>query len=373
MKMHRGLLALTIMLFVLLWPGWAFADQQISPFHDQLAPYGTWIQTKDMGLVWSPNNLPIGWRPYSHGHWVRTNEGNTWIPDEEWGWITFHYGRWIYGEGLGWVWIPGDVWSPGWVAWREGDGMVGWSALPPDVGWEFAGGFGPWFYDFDDIDYFWWTFVDADDFFDRDLDHHIFRVSDNDRFLRRTHDVTRFRRDHDRIIDESFRDEDIRRLVHHDVPQVKVADLEEKSGRHWKVDGDELFVSRPIKNDFHDSRAGRTETMVGSAPNGQTLNQQILNHNEGWIRQRNDEIRTEESISRQPHASPLMGWTMGNGAVNRGAGFERSQVQGSFQGSHTQSVFHGGRPEGGFGGSHTGGGHVGGGHVGGFSSSGRRG
>ena len=54
--------------------------------------------------------------------------------DEEadWGWVTFHYGRWAHDQRLGWFWVPGDEWGPAWVDWRRGDDFVGWAPLPPD-------------------------------------------------------------------------------------------------------------------------------------------------------------------------------------------------------------------------------------------------
>jgi len=62
---------------------------------------------------------------------VLTEFGWTWVSDYSWGWAPFHYGRWIVIVGHGWCWVPGTIWGPAWVAWRAGDGFVGWAPLPP--------------------------------------------------------------------------------------------------------------------------------------------------------------------------------------------------------------------------------------------------
>ena len=110
--------------------------QMSAEFQSALQPYGSWQLHPRFGEVWVPYDLPPGWRPYSYGQWVYTEEwGWYWISDEEeadWGWVTFHYGRWARDRRLGWFWVPGDEWGPAWVDWRRGDDYVGWAPLPPD-------------------------------------------------------------------------------------------------------------------------------------------------------------------------------------------------------------------------------------------------
>ncbi len=113
------------------------AHAQVSAeFQSALEPYGSWQPHPRFGEVWVPYDLPSGWRPYTYGRWVYTEEwGWYWVSDEEeadWGWVAFHYGRWAHDQRLGWFWIPGDEWGPAWVDWRRGDDYVGWAALPPD-------------------------------------------------------------------------------------------------------------------------------------------------------------------------------------------------------------------------------------------------
>jgi hypothetical protein len=115
-------------------------------FHQRLSPYGRWETHANYGEVWRPR-VAAGWRPYTTGHWVYTDYGWTWAADESWGWAPFHYGRWYQDASLGWGWVPGNVWAPAWVDWRNGGGYVGWAALPPEAG--FTAGVGVSFGGFD--------------------------------------------------------------------------------------------------------------------------------------------------------------------------------------------------------------------------------
>src|SRR5512143_1543117 len=99
---------------------------QVAYFYDALRPYGQWMKHSEYGWVWSPRNMPADWRPYGNdGHWEYTSAGWTWFSDLPWGWVCFHYGRWVFDDTLGWLWYPGTVWAPGWVAWRYNDDWVG--------------------------------------------------------------------------------------------------------------------------------------------------------------------------------------------------------------------------------------------------------
>ena len=102
-------------------------------FHQELAPYGTWINNPQYGQVWIPN-VGHGFQPYvTRGHWVMTEFGNTWVSQYDWGWAPFHYGRWFLDDYYGWMWVPGNEWGPAWVAWRSGGGYYGWAPLSPGL------------------------------------------------------------------------------------------------------------------------------------------------------------------------------------------------------------------------------------------------
>ncbi|MEB2786435.1 DUF6600 domain-containing protein [Algoriphagus persicinus] len=101
-------------------------------FYDELMPYGDWVKDGRHGYVWLPA-VYDGFHPYgTNGHWVMTNYGNTWVSDYDWGWATFHYGRWYFDDNYqSWAWIPDYDWGPAWVDWRTGGGYYGWAPMGP--------------------------------------------------------------------------------------------------------------------------------------------------------------------------------------------------------------------------------------------------
>jgi hypothetical protein len=120
-------------------------------FREALAPHGRWHRHSRWGEVWIPARVERGWRPYTRGHWVYTDDwGWYWVSDEDWGWVAYHYGRWVFDAQVGWVWVPGREWGPAWVSWRRGGAEVGWAPLPPDD-----------YVDHIDDDPNVWIFVDA--------------------------------------------------------------------------------------------------------------------------------------------------------------------------------------------------------------------
>jgi predicted nucleotidyltransferase len=116
-------------------------DHDISYFHEQLAPAGTWIEVGAYGKVWQPSVVLTdgNWRPYvNNGHWRYTDAGWYWDSSYSWGWAVFHYGRWNYDERYKWIWQPDVTWAPAWVSWRHSDSVYGWAPLP--FGSRFEGG-----------------------------------------------------------------------------------------------------------------------------------------------------------------------------------------------------------------------------------------
>ena len=134
--MKKIFLALTI--FALLLPAarQAEADSEVSIdfFYNNLSG-GNWIEVGDYGYGWQPDVAvsDSNWRPYSDGYWAYTDVGWTWVSYEDFGWATYHYGRWARLTDYGWVWFPGSDldWGPAWVSWRTGGDYVGWAPLPP--------------------------------------------------------------------------------------------------------------------------------------------------------------------------------------------------------------------------------------------------
>jgi hypothetical protein len=160
--MKKHLLTLTILALLLYACGPVYVVHQDPPpqtapapapdpevsyqsFYDQLSPYGQWIDDPTYGYVWMPEAGP-DFKPYAtNGHWVYTDEGWTWASDYTWGWAVFHYGRWFFQDGYGWMWIPGHEWAPAWVSWRNSSDYYGWAPLGPNVSVNISigGGYNP--------------------------------------------------------------------------------------------------------------------------------------------------------------------------------------------------------------------------------------
>ena len=109
-------------------------DVSVDFFYNNLSG-GSWIEVGNYGYCWQPDIAVSdpSWRPYADGYWAYTDEGWTWVSYEDFGWATYHYGRWVRLADYGWVWRPGYEWGPAWVSWRFGGGYAGWAPLPPET------------------------------------------------------------------------------------------------------------------------------------------------------------------------------------------------------------------------------------------------
>jgi len=108
-------------------------DVSVDFFYNNLNG-GSWIEVGNYGYCWQPDVASDpSWRPYSDGYWAYTDLGWTWVSYEDFGWATYHYGRWVRLADYGWVWRPGYEWGPAWVSWRFGGGYCGWAPLPPET------------------------------------------------------------------------------------------------------------------------------------------------------------------------------------------------------------------------------------------------
>jgi len=215
---------------------------EVGFFYDALAPYGSWVSVAAYGNVWAPR-VSRYWRPYSEGHWVFTDDGWCWVDDEPWGWATFHYGRWYLDPAYGWVWVPGTVWAPAWVAWRWGDGFIGWAPLPPEAGWSV--GVGLSFSDFDldrAIAPRHWCFVDERHFTDPRIRSYLAPETRNVTYFRTTRNITSYRVVNNRVFDRGVDVRRIERVTGRPVPRLQIVERQ-APGVH--VTGRELGVYRP--------------------------------------------------------------------------------------------------------------------------------
>ncbi len=111
-------------------PGKSQVEVSAGVNFSELNDYGEWVHVHGLGRVWRPDAEP-GWRPFMYGHWVYSNDGWLWDSDEPFGWIVCHYGNWYHDEEMGWVWVPGDQWSPARVEWYVTDNEIAWAPLFP--------------------------------------------------------------------------------------------------------------------------------------------------------------------------------------------------------------------------------------------------
>lgn len=210
-------------------PGTDHAVTDVTVFYDGLAPYGDWLKVKEYGWVWRPHGVAIDWRPYTNGHWIFADQyGWMWAADEPWGWAPYHYGRWYWEGDYGWCWVPGSVWAPAWVSWRRGGGCIGWCPLPPAVGWREDIGldFGGVRLDLIESVHPCWSFVDERFIAEPSLHEHIIVAARNTTLIERTKEITKFKEEDGRIVNESLSVRRVERITGRTVERVHVREVE---------------------------------------------------------------------------------------------------------------------------------------------------
>jgi hypothetical protein len=225
-------------------------------FHDSLSPYGDWVDNSRFGVVWVPRRVDHGWRPYTRGHWVYTDYEWTWVSDEDWGWATYHYGRWYSDPDEGWVWIPGDQWAPAWVAWRYGGGYVGWAPLPPQVD-VFRAGFEV------RIDPFAYSFVEER----RLCDNHVYRQfvpeARNVTFVSTTQNVTSYAVVDHRVVNRGIDVQRFERASGRAVPRLQVREVTSASdARGGRVQHGQVAFFRPTVSTARSSPEPRARALA---------------------------------------------------------------------------------------------------------------
>lgn len=108
---------------------WDRVPAEIRYYSDELDENGEWVEVPDAGWCWRPRAVVADWRPYWRGRWGAYAGGMTWVSDDPWGYVTFHFGRWGWHSNWGWYWMPGVYYSPAWVAWHWNAGYYGWAPL----------------------------------------------------------------------------------------------------------------------------------------------------------------------------------------------------------------------------------------------------
>jgi len=121
----------------------AYSDAEpaaLDEFRAELEQHGSWVDDARLGTVWYPSRDEVGrnFTPYAtHGRWTYGQGEYVWVSTLPWGWVTFHYGRWMFSGTRGWAWVPGRRYAGAWVIWRTGPGgYIGWGPLPADWYWQ---------------------------------------------------------------------------------------------------------------------------------------------------------------------------------------------------------------------------------------------
>lgn len=216
--------------------------------YDALTPYGTWENVGSYGTCWVPLDVPVGWRPYTQGYWEYTDYGWMWISQDPWGDTPYHYGRWADDDTYGWVWVPDDdeVWAPAWVAWRYGDGYVGWAPLPPDVGWQSGIGLSVNVTDLDQrIDRDSWCFAQARDFGTTRMSASVVPPSRNMTLISLTLNVTHYDVYNSRPAERGLSLETLERDTGRKFQRYQVVDASAPTKRGSVVRGQTIEVYRP--------------------------------------------------------------------------------------------------------------------------------
>jgi hypothetical protein len=279
-------------------------EAPVDVFQEVLAPYGEWIETDRYGEVWTPRSVDHDWRPYRNGHWVYTECEWTWVEDEEWGWGPFHYGRWVFDPPYGWIWVPGAVWGPAWVAWRSGEGYVGWAALPPDVDLT---------RDLDDvpIDPFAYLFVEERYLPEPLLLPDYVPVALNVTIAKRTRNVTRYLVVENRIVNHGVPVEAVERAARRPVPRASIWEV--STPGPTRIRGNEVAVYRPpvprVEGRGPSAVAARRPVTRPSPPPASDRDPHELRRRQLEERQREDGIAAKEReelrrLHAQQKASP---------------------------------------------------------------------
>ncbi len=130
-----------------------YSDLLPEPIRDNsyvLDENGEWERVYYEGTyrdMWRPTRIDSGWRPFTAGRWTVYYGDNCWIPDEPFGYVTHHYGSWVYVDSSrNWYWMPPTArfvesgprfsisfgWYPGRVGWLHSGPSIGWVPLAPD-------------------------------------------------------------------------------------------------------------------------------------------------------------------------------------------------------------------------------------------------
>jgi len=228
-------------------PGGGYVD--VSVFYQALAPHGEWIQMPPYGWVWLPYNTGYDWRPFTNGYWVWTECGWTWMSNEPFGWAVYHYGRWHFSPWHGWVWVPGTQWGPGWVAWRRGNGFVGWAPLPAGTSQASINvQFGNFSLEVNQIKNHAWSFMEERWMDQQNISPYLARPARNVSIIQNTSNVTNYNVVNNMVVNNSYRRQDFERRTNRRVQQFRIADFDRPGNGGIQRDQNTIRFFRPKLN-----------------------------------------------------------------------------------------------------------------------------
>jgi len=238
------------------YPGYA-TQMDTSYFYEYLSPYGIWVNQHPYGYVWIPYNVEYGWRPYTHGRWVWSAYGWTWISFFDWGWAPFHYGRWGWDYSLGWYWVPGSLWGPAWVTWRYGSAHIGWAALPPDAVFTIGVGLDQLPYPIPDT---LWIFVEGRYFLSSGIHHYVLPFERNYTIIKKTMIKTNIVHRNRLVVNQGVDIETVSRMTNSKITKHMLSDMDQPGAA--KVRADEISMYRPP---LRMNERAKPETVVDKA------------------------------------------------------------------------------------------------------------
>lgn len=232
------------------------AATDVSIFYDNLSD-GNWFEVADYGYVWQPQVAASNnnWRPYTDGYWASTDAGWTWVSYEDFGWATYHYGRWTNVADTGWVWVPGNEWGPAWVSWRTGSEQVGWAPLPPAADTVYEGHPISGHVDVDyDIGPSWYNFVDVQYIGEPVLLNHLYAPDQNLVYVNNSVNVTNIVYNNNIVVNNGPNLHGLAVAPLHKLPTLKLqhgafANGAAGNGAFNKIQGGQLLVNTPMKLD----------------------------------------------------------------------------------------------------------------------------
>jgi probable HAF family extracellular repeat protein len=219
-----------------------------SVFYSRLSSDGDWVEAGDYGYCFKPHVAQGDWAPYRDGHWVWTDRGWFWYSNENFGWATYHYGRWVRISGQGWCWIPGNEWAPAWVSWRQSSEYAGWAPLPPEAGFSVNVGVSSWADSYYGIGPAAYTFISFKSWNQPSYVRYIAPPNENVQIIRQTTNITNIRVQNTVINNFGPRVEAVQQWMNQPIVPAKIVfNPNRQAGYGANIRGSELQVVAPAE------------------------------------------------------------------------------------------------------------------------------